>query len=78
MRLCLLRKFHDRELSIFWTSSHIVYIKAFAATSVAGRFRNRGLGILQGLGMIDVDAGLAKQLQFGERFHLRFEASPMS
>jgi hypothetical protein len=51
-------------------------INAFASTPVgAGRFGNCGLGILQGPGMIDVDAGLAKQFQFGERFHLRIEAT---
>jgi hypothetical protein len=41
----------------------------------AGRFGNCGVGILQGPSMIDVDAGLAKRFNLGERFHLRFEAS---
>ena len=41
----------------------------------AGRFGTCGLGILEGPGMIDVDAGLAKRFNFGERAHLRFEAS---
>jgi hypothetical protein len=51
-------------------------INAFAPTPVgAGRFGNCGLGILQGPGMIDVDAGLAKYFQITERLGLRFEAS---
>jgi len=51
-------------------------INAFAPTPVgAGRFGNCGLGILQGPGMIDVDAGLAKHFQITERLRLRFEAS---
>jgi hypothetical protein len=41
----------------------------------AGRFGTCGVGILQGPGMIDVDAGLAKRFDIGERAHLRFEAS---
>ena len=58
------------------TPQNFFNINAFASTPVgAGRFGNCGLGILQGPGMIDVDAGLAKQFQFGERFHLRFEAT---
>jgi len=58
------------------SSSHFFNISAFTSTPVgAGRFGNCGLGILEGPGMIDVDAGLAKQFQFGERFHLRFEAT---
>jgi len=51
-------------------------INAFAPTPVgAGRFGNCGLGILQGPGMIDVDAGLAKHFQITERLGLRFEAT---
>jgi hypothetical protein len=51
-------------------------INAFAPTPAgAGRFGNCGLGILQGPGMIDVDAGLAKQFRVTERLRLRFEAS---
>ncbi|MGA2098282.1 MAG: carboxypeptidase regulatory-like domain-containing protein [Candidatus Acidiferrum sp.] len=51
-------------------------INAFAPTPVgAGRFGNCGLGILQGPGMIDVDAGVAKNFQITERLRLRFEAS---
>jgi hypothetical protein len=58
------------------TSSQFFNINAFASTPIgAGRLGNCGLGILQGPGMIDVDAGLAKQFQIGERFHLRFEAT---
>ncbi|HTW61768.1 MAG TPA: hypothetical protein VMD55_08150, partial [Terracidiphilus sp.] len=41
----------------------------------AGRFGTCGLGILEGPGMIDVDAGLAKRFNVGERMHIRFEAS---
>ncbi|MGB2635966.1 MAG: carboxypeptidase regulatory-like domain-containing protein [Candidatus Acidiferrum sp.] len=58
------------------SSSHFFNTSAFTSTPVgAGRFGNCGLGILEGPGMIDVDAGVAKQFQFGERFHLRFEAT---
>ena len=41
----------------------------------AGRFGNCGVGILEGPGMVDVDAGLAKQFNVGERVHVRFEAT---
>ncbi len=41
----------------------------------AGRFGTCGLGIFEGPGMIDVDAGLAKRVNIRERMHLRFEAS---
>jgi hypothetical protein len=41
----------------------------------AGRFGTCGVGILEGPGMIDVDTGLAKRFNIGERFHARFEAS---
>jgi len=41
----------------------------------AGRFGNCGLGILEGPNMINVNAGLAKVLNLGERMRLRFEAS---
>jgi len=51
-------------------------INAFAPTPVgAGRFGNCGVGILKGPGMIDVDAGLAKQFRITERLHLRFEGT---
>jgi hypothetical protein len=41
----------------------------------AGRFGTCGVGILEGPGEINVNAGLAKQISLGERFHLRFEAT---
>jgi hypothetical protein len=41
----------------------------------AGRFGTCGVGILEGPGMIDVDAGLAKRFNVGDRMHVRFEAS---
>jgi hypothetical protein len=41
----------------------------------AGRFGTCGLGILQGPGEINVNAGLAKQISLTERFRLRFEAT---
>jgi hypothetical protein len=41
----------------------------------AGRFGTCGVGILQGPGMIDVDAGLAKHFDIGEHVHVRFEAT---
>jgi hypothetical protein len=49
-------------------------LNAFAIPS-NGYFGNCGVGILEGPGMIDVDAGLAKRFNFGERAHLRFEAT---
>jgi hypothetical protein len=55
-----------------------LYYKNVALTlppADAGRFGTCGLGILEGPGMIDVDAGLAKRFNIGERMHLRFEAS---
>ena len=41
----------------------------------AGRFGTCGVGILQGPGEINVNAGLAKQFSLTERSHLRFEAT---
>jgi len=41
----------------------------------AGRFGTCGVGILEGPGMIDVDAGLAKGFTIGDRLHVRLEAS---
>ena len=41
----------------------------------AGRFGSCGLGTLQGPGMIDVDLGLAKRFNIGERMHFRLEAT---
>lgn len=51
-------------------------LNAFALPpSNAGRFGTCGVGILEGPGMIDVDAGLAKHFDLGERVHIRFEAT---
>jgi hypothetical protein len=51
-------------------------INAFAATPLnAGRIGNAGVGILQGPGMINVNAGLARQFRIRERVNLRFEAT---
>ena len=51
-------------------------LSAFALPPAnAGRFGTCGVGILEGPGMIDVDAGVAKRFNLGERMHLRFEAS---
>jgi hypothetical protein len=51
-------------------------IAAFAAPPLnAGRFGSCGLGILQGPGEINVNAGLAKEYSFHERYHLRFEGT---
>lgn len=41
----------------------------------AGRFGSCGLGILEGPGEINVNSGLARQINFRERDHLRFEAT---
>jgi hypothetical protein len=41
----------------------------------AGRFGTCGLGILQGPGEINVNAGLAKEFSFHEHYRLRFEAT---
>jgi len=41
----------------------------------AGRFGTCGVGVLQGPGEINVNAGLAKQFSFTERLRLRFEAT---
>jgi hypothetical protein len=41
----------------------------------AGRFGTCGVGILQGPGEINVNAGLAKQVSFGDNYRLRFEAT---
>jgi hypothetical protein len=51
-------------------------IAAFAAPPLnAGRFGSCGLGILQGPGEINVNAGLAKEFSFHEHYRLRFEAT---
>ena len=41
----------------------------------AGRFGTCGLGILEGPGEINVNAGLAKVIPIKDRYHLRFEAT---
>lgn len=57
------------------TTQNFYNLKAFALPPTnAGRFGNCGVGTLQGPGMIDVDAGLAKRFDIGERLHVRFEA----
>ena len=58
------------------TSQNFYNLNAFALPPTnAGRFGSCGVGILQGPGMIDVDMGLAKRFQIGERMHVRFEAT---
>jgi hypothetical protein len=58
------------------TSQQLYNPTAFALPpDNAGRFGSCGLGSLQGPGMIDVDLGLAKRFQIGERLHARFEAT---
>jgi len=55
------------------TTQHYFNLNAFALPPAdAGRFGTCGVGILQGPGMIDVDAGLAKTLQ-----HWRADASSL-
>ena len=58
-------------------SPHAYYnINAFASPPAdAGRFGTCGLGILEGPGENNVNAGLAKQFPISERFRLRFEAT---
>ena len=58
--------------------SHANYynLAAFAAPPTdAGRFGSCGLGILEGPGEANVNAGLAKQISLSEHLRLRFEAS---
>jgi len=58
------------------SSGNFFNINAFALPPAnAGRFGTCGVGILQGPNMIDVDGGLAKTFQLGERYRLRFEAT---
>jgi hypothetical protein len=58
------------------TTQNFFNLNAFALPPAnAGRFGTCGVGILQGPGMTDVDAGLAKRFNIGERMHLRFEAT---
>jgi hypothetical protein len=58
------------------TSQNFFNINAFALPPAnAGRFGNCGLGNLQGPGMVNVNAGIAKRFNLGERVHIRFEAT---
>jgi len=58
------------------TTQAFFNLNAFALPPAdAGRFGSCGVGILQGPGMIDVDAGLAKVFPITERFRIRFEAT---
>ena len=58
------------------TSQQFFNPSAFALPPAnTGRFGSCGLGILQGPHMIDVDMGLAKRFNLGDRFHFRFEAT---
>jgi len=58
------------------TPGEFFNVNAFALPPQdAGRFGNCGLGILEGPNLINVNAGLAKVLNLGERMRLRFEAS---
>jgi hypothetical protein len=51
-------------------------LSAFAVPPTnAGRSGSCGVGILQGPGEINVNAGLAKQFSLTERMHPRFEAT---
>jgi hypothetical protein len=51
-------------------------LNAFALPPLnAGRFGSCGVGVLQGPGEANVNAGLAKQFSLTERFRLRFEAT---
>jgi hypothetical protein len=55
---------------------HYFNLNAFAMPPTnAGRFGTCGVGILEGPGMVDVDAGLAKNFKITEGAHARFEAS---
>jgi hypothetical protein len=58
------------------TSQNFFNINAFALPPAnAGRFGSCGVGNLQGPGMITVNTGIAKRFNFGERAHLRLEAT---
>jgi len=58
------------------TTQNFFNLSAFALPPTdAGRFGDCGVGILQGPGMVDVDTGLAKRFNIGERMHVRFEAT---
>ena len=67
---CIGNPYANQSSQQFFNSS------AFALPPVnAGRFGSCGVGILQGPGMIDVDMGIAKRFNIGERLHFRFEAT---
>jgi len=58
------------------TNQSYYSLSAFALPPAdAGRFGTCGLGILEGPGEVNVNAGLAKQYSFTERYKLRFEAT---
>ena len=58
------------------TNQNFFNLNAFALPPTnAGRFGSCGVGILQGPGMIDVNAGLAKIFKIRERARVRFEAT---
>jgi hypothetical protein len=58
------------------TPGEYVNIGAFSETPAgAGRFGNCGVGVLEGPDMIDVNSGLAKEVNLHERYKLRFEAT---
>jgi len=58
------------------TSQQFFNPSAFALPPAnAGRFGSCGVGILEGPHMIDVDMGLAKRFNLGERLHFRLEAT---
>jgi hypothetical protein len=58
------------------TAQSYYNLSAFALPPTnAGRFGTCGVGSLEGPGMVDVDAGLGKRFNIGERVHLRFEAT---
>ena len=58
------------------TSAQFYNPSAFALPpDNAGRFGSCGVGILEGPHSIDVDLGLAKRFNLGERAHVRFEAT---
>jgi hypothetical protein len=58
------------------TAAQFYNLNAFVLPPAnAGRFGSCGVGILEGPHMIDVDTGLAKRFNIGERFHVRFEAT---
>jgi hypothetical protein len=62
--------------SLGQTSAQFYNPNAFALPPTnVGRFGSCGVGILEGPHMIDVDMGLAKRFNIGERVHFRFEAT---